>query len=128
MSQQRNTLQRKIVLDTLRQIGNHPTIEELHAEIQKNYPAISKTTIYRNLRILAQNGQVRQVSLPDGLERYEGQLDPHYHFQCAVCGDIFDVDAPVDTKIDDYVAQKYGFDVGGHDVVFHGACDKCKDI
>jgi len=126
MSQQRNTLQRQIVLDTLKRLGSHPTIEELHAEIQKNYPAISKTTIYRNLRVLAQNGVVRQVSLPDGLERYEGQPNPHYHFQCTTCGGIYDVDIPIITDINDQVSRKYDFDVGGHDVVFHGICDKCK--
>jgi len=125
MSNQRNTLQRKIVLDTLRKLGNHPTIEELYAEIQKNYPAISKTTIYRNLRVLAQNGQVRQVSLPDGLERYEGQLNPHYHFQCTACNGIFDVEIPGIADIENYVAHRYGYDVDGHDVVFHGICDKC---
>ena len=123
---QRNTLQRKIVLETLMRMENHPTIEELHAEIQVKYPSISKTTIYRNLRILSQNGQVRQVSLPDGLERYEGQLNPHYHFQCSICTDIFDVDMPIITDIDAYVARKYGFDVGGHDILFHGVCNKCK--
>ena len=123
---QRNTLQRKIVLDTLRRLGSHPTLEELYAEIQRDYPAISKTTIYRNLRVLAQNGQVRRVSLPDGLERYEGQPEPHYHFQCDKCGGIFDVDIPIITDIDAHVSQKYGFDVGGHDVVFHGICNKCK--
>ena len=123
---QRNTLQRKIVLDTLMRLKNHPTIEELYAEIQRDYPAISKTTIYRNLRVLAKNGQVRQVSLPDGLERYEGQLNPHYHFQCTVCSGIYDVNMPIITDIDTYVSRKYGFDVGGHDVVFHGICNKCK--
>ena len=124
---QRNTLQRKIVLDTLIRLENHPTIEELHAKIRENYPTISKTTVYRNLRILAQNGQARQVSMSDGLERYEGQLNPHYHFQCTVCGGIHDVDMPIIADIDAHVAHKYGFDVGGHDVVFHGICDKCKN-
>ena len=126
MSQQRNTLQRTIVLETLKRLGSHPTIEELHAEIQAHYPAISKTTIYRNLRILAQNGLVRQVSLPDGLERYEGQLNPHYHFQCTQCSGIFDVEISIGTEIDTFVTQKYGYIVAGHDVVFHGICDKCK--
>jgi Fur family ferric uptake transcriptional regulator/Fur family peroxide stress response transcriptional regulator len=123
---QRNTLQRKIVLDTLMRLENHPTVEELHAEIQEYYPAISKTTIYRNLRILAQNGQVRQVSLPYGPERYEGQPEPHYHFQCRLCGGIYDVDIPVITDIDAHVARKHGFGVDGHDIVFHGICKKCK--
>ena len=122
----RNTLQRKIVLDTLIQMRTHPTIDELHTKIIEVYPAISKTTIYRNLRLLAKDGRVRRVLLPDGLERYEGQLDIHHHFQCTMCGSIFDVDVPEITDIDTHVAQKYNFDVVGHDIVFRGLCGKCK--
>jgi len=123
---QRNTIQRKIVLDTLKRLENHPTTEELYIEIQKSYPTISKTTVYRNLRLLVQNGLVRQVSVPDGPERYEGRPHPHYHFRCGTCGNVFDVDIPIITDVDACVAQKYGFDVSGHDVMFHGICDKCK--
>jgi hypothetical protein len=48
MSQQRNTLQRTIVLETLRKLGNHPTIEELHAKIQEDYPAIIAISVENN--------------------------------------------------------------------------------
>ena len=122
----RNTLQRKIVLDTLRELKTHPTIDELHTKINENYPAVSKTTVYRNLRILAKDGKVRRVSLPDGLERYESEINPHYHFQCTICGSIFDVEIPCVSNLEDHVAQHYGFDVVGHDIAFRGICPKCK--
>lgn len=126
--ERRNTVQRKIILETLKRLNNHPTTEELYAEIQKGYPTISKTTVYRNLRLLTQSGLVRRVSVPDGPERYEGQPEPHYHFKCSICGGVFDVDIPVISDIDARVAQKYGFDVSGHDIMFHGVCNKCKQM
>ena len=123
----RNTLQRKIVLDTLMEARSHLTIDELHRIIIKGYPAISKTTVYRNLRILAKYGKVRRVSLPDGLERYEGDMRLHYHFQCSICANIFDVEIPpVKENIDSHVEQQYGFNVVGHDIAFRGICNKCK--
>ena len=125
---QRNTVQRQIVLDTLKKLNNHPAIDEIYAEIQKEHPAISKTTIYRNLRQLAASGIIHQVLLPDSLERYDGCIDQHYHFQCKNCGSIFDVDIEYVTGINEIVQHKYGFQVDEHDVVFRGACSQCEGI
>ncbi|MCL2377457.1 MAG: transcriptional repressor [Defluviitaleaceae bacterium] len=123
---QRNTIQRTIVLETLMRMKSHPTIEELYAEIYKDHPAISKTTVYRNLRVLEENGAVRRLSLPDGPDRYEGQPKPHYHFKCSTCGSVFDIDMPTIGDIDASVESKYGFEVKDHDLVFHGKCSDCK--
>ena len=123
----RNTVQRQIVLDALLKLNTHPTIEEIYAEIHKDHPAISKTTVYRNLRQLANNGVIRQVSFPDGLERYDGTARLHYHFKCKECNRIYDVDIEHLTGINDTVQGKYGFQVDGHDVVFSGICLKCQN-
>ena len=106
-------------------LKTHPTIEEVYTEIRKEHPSVSKTTVYRNLRQLAKNGVVREVSLPDGLERYDAITAQHYHFECRNCGRIFDVDMEYLADINDIVQGKYGFQVEGHDVVFKGICAKC---
>jgi len=122
---QRNTLQRQIILDALIKLKTHPTVEDVYAEIQSEYPAISKTTVYRNLRLLTKNGVIREVSLPDGLERYDARADPHYHFKCRNCGRIFDVDMGYLAGINETIEKKYNFQVDEHDVVFRGICVKC---
>ena len=128
MDRQRNTVQRQIILDTLKKLNTHPNIDEIHAEINKEHPSISKTTVYRNLRQLAQNGVIRHVSLPDGLERYDGRIAQHYHFKCRICGSIIDVDMNYLSGINEAVQGKYGFQVDEHDVVFSGVCLQCKKI
>jgi Fur family peroxide stress response transcriptional regulator len=75
----RNTVQRQIILAGLRRLDTHPTIEEVYAEIKKEHPSISKTTVYRNLRQLAKDDIIRQVLLPDGLERYDKHNTKHHH-------------------------------------------------
>jgi len=127
MSMQRNTIQRKIILDVLIKINTHPTVDEIYAEIHKEHPSISKATVYRNLRQLAQNKTIRQVSLPDGLDRYDGNAYRHYHFKCRNCGSIFDVDIEYIAGLDETVRNKYGFQIDEHDVVFSGVCIKCKN-
>jgi Fe2+ or Zn2+ uptake regulation protein len=106
-------------------MANHPTIEELYAEVSKEYPTISKTTVYRNLRILAQNDLVLRILLPDGLERYDGANHRHYHFQCNGCGSIFDVEIPYLRDMELAASRKYGFEIQSHDIVFNGICNKC---
>ena len=123
---QRNTVQRQIIFDTLNKFITHPTVDELYSEIQKSHPSISKTTIYRNLRQLAQGGQIGRVSLPDDVERYDKRVDQHYHFQCKSCGALTDVDIEYLDGINDKVHEKNGFQVDGHDIVFKGVCLQCQ--
>ena len=125
---ERNTVQRQIILVALQRMDTHPTIEEVYVEIQKEHPAISKTTVYRNLRQLAKEGVIRQVSLPDGLERYDRLNIKHHHFKCSKCGGIFDVEIEYYEGINRKMEEKYGFQVQRHDVVFTGICLKCKKV
>jgi len=123
----RHTVQRQIVLNALKNLCKHPSIEEIYAVIHGEHPSISKTTVYRNLRQLTADGLIRQVLLPDGLERYDGQIYRHYHFRCKNCGVIFDVEIEYLSSINNEVMIKYGFHVDDHDVVFLGICLNCSD-
>ncbi|MCL2129902.1 MAG: transcriptional repressor [Treponema sp.] len=122
---ERSTVQRQIILAALQKMNTHPAIEEVYTEIKKEHPAISKTTVYRNLRQLAKEGIIRQVSLPDGLERYDRLTAQHYHFKCLECDGIYDVEIEYLKGIDGKIKEKYGFKVDRHDVVFTGVCLKC---
>ena len=69
---------------------------------------------------------IRQVSLPDDLERYDDRTEQHYHFKCKKCGGIHDVDIEYLADINDNVQRKYRVHVEEHDVVFSDICQKCK--
>ena len=127
MDWQRNTVQRQIVLDAIKKLNTHPTAEGIYIEIHREHPSISRTTVYRNLRQLAASGIIRQVSLPDGLERYDFRNAQHYHFKCTKCNNIIDVDIDYLDDINEAVQTKHGFRVDGHDVVFSGICLSCMD-
>ena len=122
----RSTVQRQIIFDTLNNFTTHPTVEELYAEIQESHPSISKTTIYRNLRYLAQGGKIGKVGLSDNADRYDKRTDQHYHFQCKTCEALFDVDIDYLGGINEKVHEKYGFQVDAHEILFKGICPECK--
>jgi len=122
---QRNTYPKKKVLEAVKALSNHPTVEEVYTEVKKTHPTISKNTVYRNLRQLAENGEIRKVSLPWEQERYDRLTSQHYHLQCENCGEILDIGIDYLGNADEIVRQKYGIQVNGHDIVFKGICTKC---
>ena len=121
----RNTVQRQIILEATLSLDIHPTVEDVFEEIHKRHPTISKTTVYRNLRQLADDGEIRQILIPDGSERFDKRADQHFHFKCKTCDAIFDIDADYQKEMDEAVRRKYGFQVDAHDVVFRGVCINC---
>ena len=121
----RNTVQRQIILDAIKKFKIHPTVDEVFEEIKKEHPAIGKTTVYRNLRQLAQNGEIGQVTMPCSTERYDKRSDPHYHFKCDHCGQLLDVDMAHLEDIDEIARRKCGFKIYRHDVIFKGICPEC---
>jgi len=121
----RTTIQREIILDTLKTFDTHPSAETLYAEINKNHPTISKATIYRNLRQLSEIGEIMQLAVIDDSARFDGRLDSHYHCNCKKCGAVFDVEMACFSGINDIVQEKYNFAVDRHDVIFIGICKEC---
>ena len=125
MKLQRNTVQRQIVLQLVKKLHSHPTVEEVYMGIHKKHPTISKATVYRNLRQLAESGEIRQVSIPGDSDRFDNNAAVHYHFKCKTCGGITDINIEYLTSLNESVQQKYSFQVDEHDVIFRGICSKC---
>ena len=49
--ERRNTIQKQLVLEAVAQLHNHPTAEQVYAQVVKEHPTISKATVYRNLEM-----------------------------------------------------------------------------
>ena len=64
--QRRNTRQRKLVLDAVRQSYNHPTADEIYNAVRAQDDKISRGTVYRNLNLLADAGEILSIKTPGG--------------------------------------------------------------
>ena len=78
--QRRNTRQRKLVLDAVRQSYNHPTADEIYNVVREQDDKISRGTVYRNLNLLANAGEILSIKTPGG-SRFDRTIEPHgtYH-------------------------------------------------
>ncbi|WP_066644332.1 transcriptional repressor [Christensenella timonensis] len=121
----RNTVQKNIIMEQVQKL-HHPTADEVYGAVAKIHPAISKATVYRNLSNMAQGGMITRVKIPDGADRFDKTLEKHYHIRCKECGRVYDVDMPYFEGLENEVADKHGFEIDSHEIVFVGVCPDCK--
>lgn len=65
MNNTRNTIQKQVILNAVRELKNHPTSEEVYNHIKPNFPSISLGTVYRNLNLLSENKDIQKISIID---------------------------------------------------------------
>ena len=93
----RMTRQRKVILEELRKVDTHPSADEVYEMVRKRIPRISLGTVYRNLEILSERGDIQKLELGCTLKRFDGVPENHYHIRCVDCGRV--VDAPGDCGV-----------------------------
>ncbi len=125
MSTSRNTIQRELVLQAVQQLRHHPTADDVYHLIAQDHSSISRATVYRNLSLLAQRGQIRRVSHIGTADRFDFATRPHYHFRCEKCGGVFDVALPPQADLLAKVDNTDGFVLSGFDIRFFGTCPAC---
>ena len=125
MKATRNTMQRSMVLAAVKELRCHPTAEEVYQAVHAKHPAVSKGTVYRNLHLLAQLGEIRCVAMPSGADRFDCRTTPHCHIRCESCGGVFDAEMENPDAIGRQAQFPQGFVLHGCDIVFRGICPDC---
>ena len=123
---QRNTIQCSLVLDTVRMLHCHATVDEIYNAVVKEHPNISRATVYRNLNRLAEMGKIRKIEIPDGPDRFDHICHPHYHVKCTICGRVYDVDMEYMADLEKKIGDTRGFEFMGHYIIFQGICPDCR--
>ena len=119
--------QRESILQYLRTVKCHPTAENVYHAIQAGNPNISLGTVYRNLNLLADMGEALKITTPNGGDRFDGRTDPHYHVTCTCCGNVFDLELPLEhrLKINCLANEHYDGQIDSHSITFTGTCPHC---
>lgn len=121
----RKTKQREVILNVLRSTKSHPTADWVYQEVRKEMPNVSLGTIYRNLKTLTEMGEALELSYGSTYSRFDGNPANHYHFVCSECGNVFDVDLPVISDLENRVSEQMGAEVSEHRLEFYGTCQQC---
>ena len=122
----RDTRQRCMVLEAVRSRTDHPSADDIYLAVRERDPRISRGTVYRNLNVLAESGEITHVKVPSA-DRYDLRQERHYHLFCVGCGAV--CDAPLDYReqLDRQVEAGTGFAVQRHRMIFEGLCPACQE-
>ena len=114
----RNTIQRSLVFEAVNKLQCHATADEIYETIAKEHPNISRATVYRNLNLLSETGEIRKMEIPGGADRFDHQCHDHCHVKCEKCGRVFDVDMEYVTGLEKNINNNHGFMFTGYDILF----------
>ena len=123
---QKITPQRLAIVKILAKSTGHPSVEDIHDEIKKDFPTMSLATVYRNIVLIKSLGEVLELGFPDGRNRYDGNKPyPHPHVICIKCKKVVDSNLGSLDDLKDEVAVETHFKILNHRLDFFGICSNC---
>jgi len=117
--------QREAIKDFLVSRTDHPTADTVYTNIRQEFPNISLGTVYRNLSLLADIGEILKLSTGEGGDRFDGNPAPHYHFVCKECNSVIDLDVRNLDHINELANVNFDGQIEGHVTYFYGKCGNC---
>lgn len=121
----KHSKQRDSIMEFLRERKDHPTADTVYMNVRKTFPNISLGTVYRNLTLLADIGEIARIRVGDGVDHFDADTSPHYHFICNKCGSVIDLEMEDMTEINQMANRNFDGMVEGHITYFYGKCGNC---
>lgn len=119
---------RNAILECLRSTDLHPSADTVHEMLKQEHPDISLATVYRNLSLFKRQGLIQSVATVSGVERFDGNPDPHVHFICTACDAVLDFpQVEVPRSLGREAEQTTGCQISGCQLTFTGLCQTCKN-
>ncbi|AGW12870.1 Fur family transcriptional regulator [Megalodesulfovibrio gigas] len=126
----RLTPQRVAILRVLAESAGHPSVEQVHQRVLRQYPNTSLATVYKAVTLLKQRGEVLELGFSERDNRYDGaRPEPHPHLICTACGAILDPqthDPGVLEEMARRVAAETGYAIAAFRLDFYGLCPACQ--
>lgn len=117
--------QREAIKEFLKTRKDHPTADTIYQNIRKEYPNISLGTVYRNLSLLTELGEIQKLSCGTDSEHYDGETTPHHHFICNKCHAVIDLEMESINHICLIAGQNFDGEIESYVTYFYGTCNKC---
>lgn len=121
----KHSRQRDAIVNFLSERKDHPTADVIYNNIKKEYPKISLGTVYRNLSLLAELGEIQKISCGDGVEHFDADTSPHNHFICKNCKSVIDLKMDNIEFISTLASNSFNGIIEGHKTFFYGICPQC---
>ena len=123
----KNSKQREAIKEFLLERKDHPTADVVYIKMREKFPNISLGTVYRNLTLLSNNGEISRLHFGDNVDHFDATITPHYHVICEKCNKVMDLDLDISIKknINSYANEKFNGVINNHVTYFCGICEDC---
>ena len=119
---------RDAILNCVKETTVHPSADWVYARLKPDISDLSLGTVYRNLALFKDQGLIVSLGTVKGVERFDGNTDPHVHFICNGCGCVLDLmQMELPTALTQAAADLSGANVQSCQLTFTGLCSECKN-
>ena len=112
------------ILEYLQSTDSHPSAEQVHDVMRKSHPNVSFGTVYRNLNILVDQGEVARLESSRDKDRFDANMPTHAHFLCRICGNLYDL-PPLEADPAKELQNRTGHKIEVQNLEFTGICVQC---
>ena len=119
--------QREAIKNFLMTRKDHPTADVVYDNVRKEFPNISLGTVYRNLTLLSDMGELLRLRVGDGMDHFDADTSPHYHFICSECGSVSDLDMKIIDDLTETAQKNFDGKIEGFSMFFYGVCKECEN-
>ncbi|MDR1726687.1 MAG: transcriptional repressor [Acidobacteriota bacterium] len=125
----KRTYQKELILETFLGAEGHLSVDDIYTLVKKKDRRVGSVTVFRTLKSLAACGIAREVTLGDGLTRFEHghRHPPHHHIVCTRCGRVIEFASPELERMQDEIMRKYDFQPDRHWIKTCGVCSNCRE-
>lgn len=102
----------------------HPSANMIYNDLKPSIPKLSLGTVYTNLKLFEDLGQVVRVANVNGFERYDADTFEHVHLVCDECGAVIDI-MDADIRKAKKACQAGQAQIKSIQIVLHGTCENC---
>ncbi|TVZ04737.1 transcriptional repressor [Trebonia kvetii] len=126
-SQERSTRQKRALAAVLDESDGFRSAQDLFTELRTRGENVGLTTVYTQLRALADNGEIDALRGEDGETLYRrcGTGHHHHHLVCRQCGRTVEVEGQDAERWAAQVAGSHGFVDVTHTLEILGTCAQC---
>lgn len=126
MSTLKYSRQREAIKTFLMSRTDHPTADTVYTCLRQTYPNISLGTVYRNLSLLEEIGEIAKISTGSGADHYDANMTQHQHFICTHCHKVYDIQIENIDSIMNAAAESAPGVIESYRANFYGQCKECQ--
>jgi Fur family ferric uptake transcriptional regulator len=117
---------RRILVRHIFDSHKHFDADELVADLRAAGRTVSRSTVYRTLRLLVDSGLLRELRLTNRTAyEHDYGYPSHDHLHCTLCNKVVEFRNDAIRQVRDAISREHGFRASGHRFIITGVCPEC---